>query len=945
MTPAEFVSKWHGNPLSERSGAQPFFLDLCDLLGVEKPNDADNYCFERGASRTGAGHGWADVWKRGCFAWENKAPGKDLAAALKQLMTYALALDNPPLLVVSDREIIQIHTHFTGTPSEVHTIHLPDIGLPENLAKLRALFDKPDYFRPARTTFAVTEEAAARMGAVARSLTERGNDPLSVAHFLIQCVFCMFAEDAGILPEKLFETVLDKSNPYGSKARARLTSLFEAMKDGGAFGADDIPWFNGGLFKTVVVPDLQTADVVELLAAARMNWGAIEPAILGTLFERGLNPDMRSQLGAHYTDPTTIMKLVRPVVIDPLEREWTEVRAKLEKLAPKFGYVGRKPNIRPNAERREGQALFHAHMERLKNYRVLDPACGSGNFLYLSLKALKDLEHKANLEAEALGLQREVSIETSPANVLGIEINPYAAELARVTVWIGEIQWMLAHGYAYRDKPILAPLNHIEQRDAILNADGTEPEWPRCDAIVGNPPFLGDKKMRSELGDGYVDALRELYAGRVPGGADLVTYWFEKARAHIEAGHCQRAGLVATNSIRQAVNRRVLERIVEATHIYSAWSDEPWVNEGAAVRVSLVAFGDWPDTYLNGKRVDAIHPDLRAGDNLTMAKRLGANSGSSFFGLSLAGNFTIEQSVALNWLKQPNPHGRPNSDVVRPLWNGTDLTGRWDGRWVIDFGPRMAESDAMFYELPYMHVAENVKPVRATNNRKSRATYWWRHGEARPALRRAVQGLGRYIATSEKSKHRFFTWLPEPIAPDHRLIVIARADDISIGILSSRIHVCWALALGSTLEDRPAYATTSCYETYPFPEGLTPNLKPKDYANPHAMAIADAAKRLNELRENWLSPPEWVDWVRTPEEEKAGFPTRPIAKPGHEANLKKRTLTNLYNQRPAWLDQAHKSLDAAVAAAYGWDDYTPDMPDQEILKRLLQLNLERSHSQ
>lgn len=229
MTPQEFIAKWHGNPLSERAGAQAFFLDLCDLLGVDKPNDPENYCFERGASRTGAGHGWADVWRRACFAWENKAPGKDLANALKQLMTYALALDNPPLLVVSDREIIQIHTHFTGTPSEVHTIRLTDIGLPENLAKLLALFDNPNHFRPARTTLAVTQEAAARMGGIAERLSARGDDPMDVAHFLIQCVFCMFAEDAGLLPAKLFETVLDKSNPDGAKAQSRLAALFQAL--------------------------------------------------------------------------------------------------------------------------------------------------------------------------------------------------------------------------------------------------------------------------------------------------------------------------------------------------------------------------------------------------------------------------------------------------------------------------------------------------------------------------------------------------------------------------------------------------------------------------------------------------------------------------------------------------------------------------------------------
>ena len=937
MSPNEFITKWHNNALSERAGAQAFFLDLCDLLGVEKPNDPDAYCFERGAARTGAGHGWADVWKRGCFAWENKAPGKPLDVALKQLMTYALALDNPPLLVVSDREIIQVHTHFTGTPSEVHSIHLPDIGLPENLTKLRALFDNPDYYRPRRSTFDVTEEAAGRMGAVAKRLTERGNDPQATAHFLIQCVFCMFAEDAGILPEKLFETVLDKSNPDGGKAQARLARLFEAMTQGGAFGADDIPWFNGGLFKSVAVPALETADVVELLAAARMNWSAIEPAILGTLFERGLNPDMRSQLGAHYTDPETIMKLVRPVIIEPLEREWAEVHAKLDVLAPRFGYVGGKNNKRPNTERREGQALFNAYLERLKNYRVLDPACGSGNFLYLSLKALKDLEHRVNLEAEALGLQREVSIETSPANVLGIELNPYAAELARVTVWIGEIQWMLAHGYRYREKPILAPLDHIEQRDAILNADATESDWPACDAIVGNPPFLGNKRMLAELGEDYTAALRRVFNGRLPGGVELVIYWFERARAQIEAGQCQRAGLVSTQAIRKGANRAVLDRITVSTRIFEAWRDEPWVNDGASVRVSLVAFGQMDGARLDGEQVAGINADLTQGGigvDMTTSVPLKENAGICFMGTTKVGSFDVAGTLARQWLPLPNPNGRPNADVLRPWANGQELTGRPSDKWIVDFGTETSEAVAAMYEAPFTHVEHYVRAERANQRRDAYRLRWWIHAEARPGLRTALLARSRYIATPRVAKHRFFVWLPVAVLPDSRLYAICRDDNLTFGALSSRPHEVWALANASRhgVGNDPTYNARDCFETFPFP-------LPDDDAR---AAITAAAQHLDTARTNWLNPPEWVEWVRTPEEEQAGFPARPLAKPGHESDLKIRTLTNLYNQRPAWLDQAHKTLDAAVAAAYGWSDYTPDMQDTEILARLLKLNHARS---
>jgi len=982
MTPQAFIARWRHNPLSERAGAQSFFNDLCELLGVEKPNDPDNYCFERGAVRTGAGvnakSGWADVWKRGCFAWENKAPGRDLGAALKQLMTYALALDNPPLLVVCDREIIQIHTHFTGTPSEVHTIALEDIGLPANLDKLRRLFDAPNSFRPERSTFAVTEEAAARMGAIAERLAKRGNNPQATAHFLIQCVFCMFAEDARLLPEKLFETVLDRSNPDGAKARSRLAELFHAMQAGGDFALHDIPWFNGGLFARIKVPSLETADVVELLAAARMNWRAIEPAILGTLFERGLNPDMRSQLGAHYTDPATILKLIQPVIEAPLMAEWEAAKAAIAKAK----------------SAKAKNAAFIGYLERLKDYRVLDPACGSGNFLYLALKTLKDLEHRANLEAETLGLHRQVGIQASPANVLGIELNPYAAELARVTVWIGEIQWMLDHGYAIRRDPILAPLDHIACRDAVLTPQGGEPDWPAVDVIVGNPPFLGGSKMRGELGDAYVDTLRRLYAGRVPGGADLVTYWFEKARAQIESGKAERAGLVATSSIRGGANRKVLERILStplpqagehpegnkgaaerAMPIFAAWSDEPWVNNGAAVRVSLLCFGKPPSSalprtppphagegleeraaVLDGEPVVLIHADLTAGVetetvDLTLARGLLENQGVSFQGSQKIGAFDIPGELARQWLPMPNPHGKSNSEVLKPSWNGIDVTRSPRDGWIIDFGTTLSVTESALYERPFAYALEHVKPERDRNNREAYRKYWWRHGEPRVAMRANLSGLKRYIATPHVSKHRVFVWLDAHVLPDKMLIVIARADDTTFGILHSRFHEIWSLRLGTSLEDRPRYTPTTTFETFPFPAGLTPRdtAAPADRSSPTCLAnsivaanIAAAARRLDELRENWLNPSEWVDWVRTPEEEQAGFPARPVARAGHEAELKQRTLTHLYNQRPAWLDQVHQALDAAVAAVYGWADYTPAMPDAEILRRLLDLNLERA---
>lgn len=983
MTPREFIEKWKDNPLKERASYQLHFIDLCTLLGeaTPAPATAETYCFERGATRTGAGQGWADVWKSGYFAFEYKATRRNLGEALKQLMTYALALDNPPLLVVCDTNIIEIHTHFTNAPSEVHTIALEEIGEPANLDKLRWLFTAPDKFHPKRTIAQITEEAAGKFSDLAQSLNARGHAPQIVAHFLNQCLFCLFAEDAELLPSKLFERLLDKSQTDPAKLSSRFEDLFKAMRKGGDFALEDIHWFNGGLFEKVEVLPLTTVEIKMLHEAAKLDWSGIEPSIFGTLFERGLDPKKRSQLGAHYTDQQSILRIINPVIVEPLAKEWEVARADIAEKIAKRKKSGDKAE-------RDAQAVFITYLERLKNFKVLDPACGSGNFLYLALRALKDLEHKANLEAEQLGLHRQVSIEVSPANVLGIELNVYAAELARVTVWIGEIQWMLKNGYPIRKNPILQPLDHIENRDAVLavipakagiqsneKLDSrlrgndeivVESDWPTVDAIIGNPPFLGGSKMRGELGDDYTEALRKCYADRVPGGADLVTYWFEKARAQIEAGRCQRAGLVSTNSIRGGANRKVLEKILDVAQIFCAWADEEWVNEGAAVRVSLVCFEGKQPRYslmLDGAAVSAIHADLTGAiyancnssvnsplqtfvgsyNDLTKAKSLKENVRTSFQGSQKIGAFDIEGELARQWLKLPNPNGRPNSDVLKPSWNGLDVARRPRDGWIIDFGTVMSVADAALYEAPFAHVVQHVKPERETNNREAYRKYWWRHGEPRIAMRAALKGLPRFIATPEVTKHRIFVWLDASVLPDKKLIVVARADDAMFGILHSRLHELWALSVCTWhgAGNDPRYTPTTTFETYPLPDGMTPNIALEYRSNTAADEIAAASQKLNELRDNWLNPPEWTDWARTPEEEKAGYPARPVAKPGFEADLKKRTLTNLYNARPAWLDNAHKTLDAAVAKAYGWNDYTPEMPDEEILRRLLALNLAR----
>jgi type II restriction/modification system DNA methylase subunit YeeA len=966
MTPEAFIALWKDNKLTERGGAQAHFDDLCDLLGVAKPRDPDNYCFERGAQKASSGNGWADVWKRGHFGWENKKPGRDLNAALKQLTDYSLQLENPPLLIVCDRERIVIHTAFTGYPDEPREIRIEQLIAPEARQILKWVFTDPEKLRPEKSTAAITAQAAGQFAQLAAAMRSRGafadNCGQKVAHFLVQCLFCMFAEDEQLLPAGIFTDLLKNAGSDADKATRRIEKLFTAMqKKGGDYGDHDIAWFNGGLFKNIEIPPLTATDLQALYrAAADMDWRAIDPTIFGTLFERGLDPAARAPLGAHYTDTGTIAKLIEPLVSEPLAAEWAKIRPQLA-----AGH-GQGPKSK---EGKAARAAYQSFLLRLNHYRVLDPACGSGNFLYLALKALRDIEKRAHVDAQELGLQPELSMQTGPHNILGLEINEFAAELARVTVWIGDIQWCRRNGYPHAINPILKPLDGIEHRDALLTFSSPEKgrpgrvgfceaEWPTADVIVGNPPFLGDKVMRSELGADYVETLRKTYDGRVPGGADLVTYWFEKARAQIEAGKLQAAGLVSTNSIRGGANRKVLERIVQTTRIFEAWSDEEWVNDGAAVRVSLLGFGPiFPvdrGSRLDNVEVRDIHADLTSVDdmNLTKAVRLPENGGASFMGVTKSGPFDIPANIAFSLLSSPSPHGKPNTEVVFPSINGADLAKRPSGDWIINFGT-LTESDASLYEAPFEFAVRHIKTARQQSKTPKNREQWWLFERARPEMFSAFGYQSRYIATCLVAKHRFFVWQNRHVVPENVVIVIARSDDTTFGILHSRFHELWSLRLCTWLGvgNDPRYTPTTCFETFPFPTGLTPrDTDPvTGQASPPCLAgeivaanIAAAARRLNELREAWLNPAEWVDWVITPEEEKAGFPKRPVAKPGHEADLKKRTLTNLYNARPAWLALAHKQLDQAVAAAYHWPDYTPEMPDEEILRRLLVLNLERA---
>ncbi len=1019
MSPQTFIDKWGPKgpafALNEEQGAQSHFLDLCELLDVPKPGSQDGYVFEKKALVLGEARGYADVFKRGAFAWENKAPGKNLDAALKQLLNYSSALSNPPLLVVCDRLTIRVQSQFTGHPSEKFTVLLDELQQPDKLALLRRIWLDPESFRPKVTSRDITEEAAKSFATLAGQLRKSGHEPQKVSHFLTQCLFCFFAEDVGLLPNRLFEKMINAKLDLPSKSGALpseklangLNSLFHAMNTGDLFGVHDLVWFNGGLFKNIDVPKLDIMNVTELRNAAALNWSAIDVSIFGTLFERGLDPGKRSQLGAHYTDPATIMRIIEPVLQRPLLQIWELVEQEIQGLMAKS-------KKKDDAQYKKARARFTDWLLQLQNFRVLDPACGSGNFLFLGLKALKDIEHQSHLQAAALGLDREADLVTGPHNMLGIELNEYAAELARLTVWIGELQWRLAKGYEFKTNPVLEPLDNIECRDALLEfvsspdrppplpgegggggsplPKAIEATWPQASIVIGNPPFVGDKKMRAELGDDYTNALRKVYKGRVPGGADLVCYWFERARTAMETNELGAAGLVATNSIRGGKNRTVLDAICKITRIFEAWSDEGWVNKGAAVNVSLIAFGSSVQlARLDGNVVSRIHTDLRANDqvgnesDIVSASGLRENKGVALQGPTKGGSFDIEGALAAQWIvSSGNPNRKSNADVLKPWFNGDSIAGRWSGKWIIDFA-EMSETEACLYEKPFEHVNRLVKPARRKQGMPSRKIFWWRYNASAPKVRSAILKMHRYLVTPEVSKHRIFAWLPLGTAPDKNLVVFLKLDDCFFGVLQSRFHEVWALRKGTSLEDRPRYTSSTTFRTFPFPPGLTPadtasqqtesvqenplpHVQPKaspsgagEGASPalipaglpepvrtSAIAIAQAAHRLNALRENWLNPPEWTQ--RIPEVIPLGmtsspYPDRIVATAGHEKDLAERTLTKLYNQRPAWLHAAHQALDLAVAAAYGWADYSAEMPDEEILKRLLALNLQRAAAQ
>ena len=1022
-----FIAKWRKASGSERANYQLFITGLCELLGVDKPDPSsedtrDNaYVFERRvrfAHGDGSeSHGFIDCYKRGHFVLEaKKAKGavktfdSALLRARGQAEQYARALPaaegRPPFVVVVDTGgVIELYAEFsrsgaTYTPfpdPQTHRISLDDLAHDEIRERLAKIWTNPLALDPTRASARVTREVALKLAEVAKSL-ETKHDAQKVAGFLTRCLFSMFAEDVGLLPARSFKELLEKHRDDAQTLTRMTHALWQDMDRGGfcAALAHDVLRFNGKLFKQPEAIDLTREQIDLLLDAANANWREVEPAIFGTLLERALNPTERHSLGAHYTPRAYVERLVLPTVIEPLRAKWKDAQAASLLLAEEGNAKEAIAEVR----------AFHKH---LASIRVLDPACGSGNFLYVTLEHMKRLEGEVlNQLAEfgAAGKQQMIEAEglsVDPHQFIGLEINPRAAAIAELVLWIGYLQWHFRTRKTMPPEPVLKDFKNIEFRDAVLDYERSEilvdrdgkpvmrwdgktmkphpvtgknvpdesaqiavykylkpkkAKWPEADYIVGNPPFIGAKYIRDALGDGYADALRSVWKD-VPESADFVMYWWQHAAETVRKGKARRFGLITTNSLRQTFNRRVIEAQLAAKpplSIAFAIPDHPWVDsaDGAAVRIAMSVaesvggsgssagylltiaaereIGEDALAVTFSETRGRINADLSVGAEIAAASLLESNSGLSSRGVQLIGaGFIVApdeaKQLGLGKIKGLERH-------IRAYRNGRDLTDSPRGVMVIDFFGLAEQDVRKRYPTAYQWVLERVKPERDQNQRATYRNNWWVHGEARRELRPALKGNSRYVATAATAKHRVFQFLSRDVLPDDAVIAIAVDDPVILGILSSRVHVVWALAAGGRLGvgNDPRYNNSRCFETFPFPPPAPRSRQSK---------IASIAEEIDAQRKRVLA--QYGDLTLT-----GLYNVLEKLRTGEALTDKDKTI----NQKGlvSTLLERHRELDALVLAEYGWSDLASafakgaldEATRQTLLTRLVALNAERA---
>lgn len=1016
-----FIARWRASEGAERAAYAQFLTEFCRPIGVETPlpptSDAEavTYRFEYPVKFRDAGGvattGRIDLYKKSCFVLEAKQSrlrgqmkeippaqgslaliepsgprgrrGADrgwdvlMLNARRQAEDYAKALPAahgwPPFLIICDvGHCFELYADFTGQGKNYvqfpdrqrYRVYLDDLREPAVRERMAAIWQQPLALDPTRHAVRVTRRIAERLAAVSRAL-EREHDPEEVALFLMRCVFTMFAEDAELIPKDSFKALLRDCRDNPGAFRPLVEELWRVMDKGGYSITlrTTMRRFNGKLFEDARVFALERPEIGELLAAAEHDWKGVEPSIFGTMLEQALDPAERARLGAHYTPRAYVERLVVETVIAPLREDWRHV-------------LGAAQQSRDCGDQRKALTLIEEFHQTLCATRVLDPACGTGNFLHVAQELMKKLEGEVLDAAGELGSRERLGgiadRHVGPHQFLGMDTNRRAVAIADLMLWIGYLQWHLRTRAFAPSEPILEELTQIAPGDALLVWDdwpvplvdgGREvtprnprrPDWPEVEFIVGNPPFIGGKDLRGRLGDGYVGALRAAYP-QMNESADLVMYWWDRAAELLVMSETKlrRFGFVTTNSITQLFQRRVVERHLNAQKPISlllAIADHPWTKAGrdtAAVRIAMTvaAAGRQEGRLLeviaesgldtDQPRVDVrerqgmINADLSIGVDVTRTTRLLANEGLCSPGVKLHGAgflVTPAEAEALGLGKRPGLDGH-----IRHYRNGRDLTARSRGVMAIDlFGLSAAEVRERFPEV-YQHLRLTVEKDRQaqfdrspTADARSYLANWWLFGKPRQELRPALAGLQRYIATVETAKHRVFQFLDTNILPDNMLVAVALSDAFHLGVLSSRIHCVWALQSGGWLGigNDPRYSKSRCFDPFPFPEA----------SEAQKQTIRDAAEALDALRKDVLARHPDLTLTGLYNIRAAILAGRPLS--AAETDIRDRGLVLILNEH-------HEAIDAAVAAAYG---LPADADDETILAMLVTLNRDRAREE
>ncbi len=1022
-----FVERTRGAQGAELANAQTVFNLLCEALQVPPPSLKDAgahtpYCFEADVL-DGAAHRRMDVYKRGHFIFEAKqgADLVDTAGALQasskghaktpkgtgvrgtkvwrdamssgrvQVGRYAAAVTRrgdpkPPFLLLADLgHRLWVWSSFSpdavddyGDLEELAAFAWEELADPRVFRFLRTVFTDPRSLDEDAIGQRITAEVADLVGALAVQLEKREPGDV-VGDFLMKCVFTMFAEDVGLLPRGLFTERLDKwiadkqSGREGTFVRG-LRALWARMDAGGDLDSGErLRQFNGYLFKQHEPIDLTLGELEALRRAAAADWRRVSPAIFGTLLERALTPADRHRLGAHYTPEPYIRRLVDRTMMGPLRAEWTLVRAEME--------LAERTAKSPAAGRKRAAALGAAFRKRLAGVRVLDPACGSGNFLYVALKELKRLEGEVERALEAAGgYQAPMDYQgesVHPVQFHGLEVKPWAAKIAELVLWIGYLQWQTSAGRLGRmPDPLIQDLHHIEARDALITWRAKEPvldehgkpvlravgvtdkkavrrmapierylgvqraAWPQVDFVVGNPPFIGNKRLMDLLGSGYTEAIKVAYP-EVPGTADLVMWWWWRAADLVAQGKLRAFGFVTTNSITGSFNRGVVAEAVDRKKLRLGYAiaDHPWYEEGAAVRIAMTMATKAAGPSVKGTVVDerktkaaelesvrveerevpAIHPDLSAGARVTEAVPLRANEGLCFQGMNLVGEgfrLTREEVAGHGY----DPDALPA--VLRPYLIGRDLVQKRQERYVIDFYGLEPDDARRAHPTLWEHLVKHVKPEREKNNREIRRRKWWLFGETVGRLRRAATGVSQYCATCRTARHRLFSTIPTEVLPDTKLVAITLEGAEFFAVLSSRVHLVWAHSKSGFLGvgNDPTYNHSDIFESFPFPD-----MPPAVRVRIRARGEAVEHHRRERQRENPdLGLTDIYNVVeKLRRREMLADPEKAVA-----------TRAQIHT-----LVQLHDELDRAVLDAYGWPN---DAADDDLLTRLVALNQQRA---